>query len=462
MNSAGLDATNPAPYKYIEKRGDSVQFSSEVGVLFTNPPPTPPPLCHAAIAMASLGTAQQVTQTAAQAIRVKDGERLAETLRLDMGNTSLMTQLKSDSVQLEHLCGTALEEPYDEMLLEHFLFLRAVGAGNHVDAYTHQERALICFQMVFEKDSSWALPALHALDLELRRAAQRADQQLGARGEKRCKLEEAARVLQKSFQYTVTDRSPIAESKKWGTLHVINDLFKIYFELNNLRLCQNLIRAVEGPGFPKALDGQTIEGRHFAVAQLVTFKYFVGRLSMLNSQFGKAEVELTFAFTHCPATATQNKRLILRYLVPVQMVLGRFASPALLRKYRLPYFVPLCRAVHRGDLKGFEQELEKNQTLFIQHGSYLLVERAKIITYRNFFKRVVEMQKVQSNKIDLKMFRRCLAAIGIDMDTDEIECIVANLIYSGYIKGYIAHQHGKVVLSKENAFPSLADVAGGR
>ena len=37
---------------------------------------------------------------------------------------------------------------------------------------------------------------------------------------------------------------------------VINNLFKIYFQLNNLRLCQNLIRAVEGPGFPKALDGE--------------------------------------------------------------------------------------------------------------------------------------------------------------------------------------------------------------
>ena len=25
---------------------------------------------------------------------------------------------------------------------------------------------------------------------------------------------------------------------RWGTLNVINNLFKIYFELNNLRLCQ--------------------------------------------------------------------------------------------------------------------------------------------------------------------------------------------------------------------------------
>ena len=65
----------------------------------------------------------------------------------------------------------------------------------------------------------------------------------------------------------MTDRTELKESKKWGTLNVINNLFKIYFELNNLRLCQNLIRAVEGPGFPKALDGQTVEGRSFTVPQ---------------------------------------------------------------------------------------------------------------------------------------------------------------------------------------------------
>ena len=106
-----------------------------------------------------------------------------------------------------------------------------------------------------------------------------------------------------AFQITVTDRAELSVSKKWGALHVINNLFKIYFELNNLRLCQNLIRAVEGQGFPKALECQVISGRHFPIAQLVTYHYFVGRLSLLNSQFARAEKQLAFAFNRCPATA---------------------------------------------------------------------------------------------------------------------------------------------------------------
>lgn len=41
------------------------------------------------------------------------------------------------------------------------------------------------------------------------------------------------------------------------------------------------------------------------------------------------------------------------------------------------------------------------------------------------------------------------------MTLDEIECLLANAIYNGLIKGYLAHQHRVLVLSKNQAFPSL-------
>ena len=72
------------------------------------------------------------------------------------------------------------------------------------------------------------------------------------------------------------------------------------------------------------------------------------------------------------------------------------------------------------------------------------------------------LQKVPTTKLDLKQFMRCLAAIGTTMDLDEVECVLANLIYAGYIKGYISHQHGKLVVSKGNAFPELSAVQGGK
>lgn len=43
------------------------------------------------------------------------------------------------------------------------------------------------------------------------------------------------------------------------------------------------------------------------------------------------------------------------------------------------------------------------------------------------------------------------------MEIDEVECMIANLIYRKYIKGYIARRNGKsaVKLDENCAFPKL-------
>ena len=52
-------------------------------------------------------------------------------------------------------------------------------------------------------------------------------------------------------------------------------------------------------------------------------------------------------------------------------------------------------------------------------------------------------------------FQVALAGQGVDMDMDEVECLVANLIFRGYVKGYLSHRHHVAVLSKNDAFPAL-------
>jgi len=40
---------------------------------------------------------------------------------------------------------------------------------------------------------------------------------------------------------------------------------------------------------------------------------------------------------------------------------------------------------------------------------------------------------------------------------EEAECYVANMIYRGFMKGYISHEKQMVVLSNVNPFPRVAD-----
>lgn len=55
------------------------------------------------------------------------------------------------------------------------------------------------------------------------------------------------------------------------------------------------------------------------------------------------------------------------------------------------------------------------------------------------------------------LFHTALTVVGLKVDIEEAECLVANMIYKGLIKGYISHERQMVVLSKANAFPRVAD-----
>ena len=41
------------------------------------------------------------------------------------------------------------------------------------------------------------------------------------------------------------------------------------------------------------------------------------------------------------------------------------------------------------------------------------------------------------------------------LDLDEVECVLANMIYKKLIKGYISHEKRKVVFSQKDTFPGI-------
>ena len=152
--------------------------------------------------------------------------------------------------------------------------------------------------------------------------------------------------------------SPFDEegSKKAGVLTIVNTLFAIYFRLNTLRLCRNLLRPVESRKLHEKAK----------MSEMVTYRYYVGRLFLFEDQYVLAEENLDFAFQHCHKSSVHNKRCILRYLVPVKLYRGLLPSSKLLSKYNLQEFVPIVDGVRTGDLRTFHDGLVKYQDLFIQ------------------------------------------------------------------------------------------------
>ena len=153
--------------------------------------------------------------------------------------------------------------------------------------------------------------------------------------------------------------------------------------------------------------------------------------------------------------AKGNKRQIMIFLVPVKMLLGQMPSEKILQKYDLLQFAGVVKSVKQGNLLKLNQELEANEKFFISNGIFLILEKLKIITYRNLFKKVALL--VKTHQIPIDAFLIALKMMQVeDIDGDETQCIVANLIYEGKIKGYISHQHQKLVVSKQTPFPPLS------
>ena len=54
--------------------------------------------------------------------------------------------------------------------------------------------------------------------------------------------------------------------------------------------------------------------------------------------------------------------------------------------------------------------------------------------------------------------RRKPIPCAVELDLDEMECILANLIFQNKIKGYISHQKRFLIVSKADPFPIAAVV----
>lgn len=201
--------------------------------------------------------------------------------------------------------------------------------GNAEAAFQAQSSLHTTFnRLLGQSEGNWLVPALIVVCKMTHRVAMAADRQLSAKNhsqqQQQANLQKAVPILQDSYSKTFNDRTeyqPGAHfdtmgSKKAGVLPIVNELFGMYFRLNILRLCKNLIRPVETR---KLNETGTM-------ADMVTYNYYIGRLNMFEDQHERAEASLDYAFKHCHKHAIHNKKCILKYLVPVKLYRGRLPS----------------------------------------------------------------------------------------------------------------------------------------
>ncbi|KAL6706423.1 COP9 signalosome (CSN) subunit [Coniothyrium glycines] len=283
------------------------------------------------------------------------------------------------------------------------------------------------------------------------------------------KLEEAARVFNRIFALCLGDRNPdLSQSRKWGVYCIANLQFKTYFKLKAVSLSKNVVRSIQAQS-----DLPPFE--LYPRAHKVTYKYYTGVLAFLQEDYTKAEESLQSAWESCYSRSQHNKSLILTYLIPCRLITQHKVPNArlLAEAPQLEVtFGPLIDCIRRGDLTGFDKALADGEPDFVKQRIFLTLERSRDIALRNLLRKVylaagyddlkegqTDKDRIRKSRIPLAHFAAALRmglsgqGSGQVVEDDEVECLLANQIYKGLMKGYISREHGIVVMNKKGAFP---------
>jgi COP9 signalosome complex subunit 12 len=165
-----------------------------------------------------------------------------------------------------------------------------------------------------------------------------------------------------------------------------------------------------------------------------------------------------------------SARLLLTYLVPCRLITHHTVPTAqLLEEYphiqRL--FGDLVKSIKKGDLSGFDNALAEGEPEFVKRRVFLTLERSRDIAVRNLLRRVVlaagyedlkegqtEKDRIRKSRIPTSHFAAALkmstasSGSGQVVDDDEVECLIANMIYKvrlffvrALISGYSSAQN---------------------
>jgi hypothetical protein len=389
----------------------------------------------------------------ATALQSENGPDLAFLLRpTSPHGKDLLKELRSPTSrqQLSHYEGS-IEGPWDEIAIQYVLVTSHAAKKRPGEAFKEHTQLVSLFFRYFTSNGGWTLPALFSILRDLRDLAFDADFHAKYNGQRSECMEEAARIIAKAFGNCLTDRtSPYAYSRKWGVYYVVGLVLKCYFRVKRISLSKNILRALEANDIPPLAE--------YPRSHQVTYRYYLGMLSFLNEEYAKSEQELTLAFYHCFIGAHSNQERILTFLIPLRIIRGHLPSRDLMQRFPVldELYAPFTAAIRTGDISAYDAALNKWERRLVELNLWLTLEKARELCLRGLFRRVwVASQK--GTRIPISMFHSALRISGIKVDPEEAECLVANMIYKGFMRGYISHERQTVVLAGTNAFPRLAD-----
>jgi hypothetical protein len=273
-------------------------------------------------------------------------------------------------------------------------------------------------------------------------------------------LKLAKMSLENAFNKSQIIKEPFPDSRKLAAFYVVIHIWEMYFIEGKYRMCQRFVSWVE-----KMQDGFELLPNHTKIS----YFYYEGILNLFSYHYLKAHKSLTYWVEHWDESGGFKSR-VTRYLVPINILFGEFPEDELLKTHNLKEYKGIAEACETGDLILFENSMAKYEEIFLKTGVYLVIEKLKNLVHRNFLKKYTSAEDTHIIKLEplweaynkvmeeSKKSEESKGSESYQLSITGLECILAGLIYKGFIKGYISHEKAIMVLAKNDPFPDLKTV----
>lgn len=283
-----------------------------------------------------------------------------------------------------------------------------IPVARYLEAYEKWSQVYSRASTVFQsQDSSFFGPTLRYSGTTLVLLAIASDNRSGDLNQP-C-ITDAVSKISRTTGVAAIDRTPLPgqQTRRLEVLWLANASFRCYFKLKNVRLCETVLGSVENAlslnrqhansqqkQIAKQASNQTESSitlgmACYSRADMVTYRYYLGRLRLSQHRIRIAYNELRWAFDHCTNEHMHNKNLILSHCIVAAVILGIYPSIQLLQASGLDGpFGKLIQFLQKGDGRGMYAELNRWQDWHRAKGHYLLLgEKLEIGAWRNLMRR---------------------------------------------------------------------------
>lgn len=272
------------------------------------------------------------------------------------------------------------------------------------------------------------------------------------------KLSQCARTIHRSFNLCLNDRNPDdVDNRRVGCYSLAPLECKIYHRLQNRDMTKNLIRVLESRSNDLNKD---------VPSHIVAYHYYIGEHYAYEGRHQASCRHLQLALANCSYHSDQLWYILLLLIPQTMLCERRYCKVQMLHKIcdsktfskLMKYYEVPLRCFTDGHIRAYDAHLERYERFFLRHNLYVCMLQLRELVVLKYCK-LCWLHGSRQSITHLDVFtchprhpgNPCDAPN--DDELDELECVLANLITKGHVKGYLSHTNRCVVLSKRDPFP---------